>query len=148
MQHKNLGSAFSYMRRLLSKNKRLIGPQEYQHCTDVIERFWDWWHGEDSLSADALYLLLCEESDLDAKCLYDYAAYCQAEGNETLSNMWECITSILMILVRIAYQNEGAAYVPQDLENINTEKVQAFLEQIKPTTTAKELLERQKEICY
>ena len=68
MQHKNLGSAFSYMRRLLSKNKRLIGPQEYQHCTDVIERFWDWWHDEDSLSADALYLLLCEESDLDAKC--------------------------------------------------------------------------------
>lgn len=148
MQHKNLEPAFSYMRRLLDKNKRLIGPQEYQHCTGIVERFWDWWHGEDSLSADDLYLLLCEESDLGAKCLYDYAAHCQAEGNEALSNMWECIAAILMIMVRIAYQNEGAAYVPQDLENINTEKMEAFLEQIKPTTTAKELLENQKGICY
>ena len=148
MQHNNLEPAFSYMMQLIDKNKRLISPQEYEYCVDIIGRFWDWWHGKDSLSADDLYLLLCEESDLGAKCLYDFAAHCQADGNEALSNMWECIVAILMIMVRIAYQNEGAAYVPQDLENINAEKMATFLEQIKPTTTAKELLENQKGICY
>lgn len=62
--------------------------------------------------------------------------------------MWKSITTILLIMVRIAYRNEGTAYVPQDLENINAEKMDAFLEQIKPTTTAKEFLKSLKGICY
>lgn len=148
MRHTNLEPAFLYMRQLLDKNKRLIAPEEYRHCADIVERFWNWWHGEVSLSADDLYLLLCEESGLGAKCLYDYVAYCQAEGNEALSDMWESITTILLIMVRSAYRNEGTAYVPQDLENINAEKMDAFLEQIKPTTTAKEFLKSLKGICY
>lgn len=139
MWHRNLEPVFIYIRQLLERYKDFLKPNEYLHCADVINQFYRWYSDEVFFNADDLYLLICDEGDVDGKCLYDYAEY--YEESEVLTDMWECIVTVLMFMSWIAYQNEEAVYIPQDLESINIEKVESFFGKVNSTTTAKELLE-------
>lgn len=147
MRSKNLESAFLYMTQLLDEYKNLMKPSRYQHCTYIIERFYNW-YCKGSPSADNLYHLIYYKNDLDSKSIVDYAECGEVGENETIHYMWESILSILMIMIGIAYQDEGAAYIPQDIESINMGKIDAFLEKIQTKKAPKELFACLKEICH
>ena len=144
MEGKNVEAVFLYMTQLLDEYKSLIHFNEYQHCRDILKQFY---HGycEYTLSADDLYHMIYKEDEA-GKSIFDYAN--EVEAKETILDMWESILSILLVMTRMAYEIEGAAYIPEDIESIHTEKIDMFFEKVKSNKAPKELLICLKEICY
>lgn len=113
------------MQELLDKNKNQIKTTQYQVCMEIIHLFRGW-HDLGNQSADDLYSMIALKEDGEG--IFEFAE-CEDYENKEIYYMWQIILSILMIVVSIAYQNENAKYVPQDIEIINIHKVAPFLTQ-------------------
>lgn len=148
VERKTTKPLFLYMIKLLYKYKTFINFNEYKYCIDILKQFYIE-YCKCTLTADALYNALYNliyKDYKEGKSIFDYVD--EVETEETILYMWEIILLILLIIVRMAYENECIVYVPEDIECIRIEKIYNFIEQVKLNKTPKELLEHSKEICY
>lgn len=144
IERKTIKPLFLYMIKLLYKYKTFINFNEYKYCIDILKQFYIG-YCKCTLTADDLYNLIYKDYK-EGKSIFDYVD--EVETEETILYMWEIILLILLIIVRMAYENECIVYVPEDIECIRIEKIYNFIEQVKLNKTPKELLEHSKEICY
>ena len=148
MQHRNLEPVFQYLGQLLKQYKQEMDPNRYQYCAHIVHTFHQWYLYH-ALSANDLYLLLMNQENTDSISIFDCAQCSSVEECGYLYYVWNSILSILMVMVYVAYEFEGSSYIPQDIEQINPQKVDRFFEQIEKKITPKELLELHlKELCY
>lgn len=148
MQNRNLEPVFQYLEQLLAQYKQEMDPNRYEYCSHIVHTFYQWYLHR-TLSADDLYLLLMNQENTDSMSIFDCAQCHSVEECGYLYYVWNSVLSILMVVVYIAYEFEGSSYVPQDIEPINPQKIDGFLEQIEKRITPKELLEfHMKELCY
>lgn len=125
MDHKLTGSVLNYLCELLKHNRRRLPAEHYATGLSVLEQFRAW-QEERKLSAEELYMLIiCGDGD----GIFEYAESDVLPGEEEIHIVWEVVLSVLMTVVRLAFEEEGTV-CPQDVEIINPDRIGDFYRRI------------------
>ncbi|MBP2623836.1 Imm6 family immunity protein [Streptococcus oricebi] len=90
----------------------------------ALDKSWQWLESQ-SVSADELY------SDLDDGTeLHGLYIYMQMDSNEDNVLKWDNLSYALSYVVKLAYDKEGADYLPEPIENVSDEIFDLFVENL------------------
>lgn len=145
MNKEKMRAVFAYSDLLLQQYKHSINSEKYTVACNTIELFRQWNQCE-MFSADDLYSFIYKE---DADCIFQYAEY-EQDATQDIQTMWALLLCILLAVTRMAYQEEGQLYVPQDIEIIKPTEAAHFLNLlVEKQKTPRELRDYfYKQVCY
>ena len=117
-----LSAVLGYLEETLDRYREKITGEQYDTALSVIQKFNSWQEGR-VFSAEELYtLIICDDEE---ERIFDYAESGFIPGEEEIHIMWEMVLSVLMTVVRVAFEEEGLPY-QQYLECIQIEQLNSF----------------------
>lgn len=140
MEHKNR-MCLKYIKHVLNTYKDDIDHDKYLFCFNVCDEF-QRWNDDADMEADDLYCLVIGEESIA-----EYAEAVEMD-NETILYMWQAVLSIFLVLLRIAYEKENASYIPQELEIIQMDKCNDFINKLDVCMMPKDVFTYfQQQVC-
>ncbi len=122
MKAETLLAVLGYLEETLNRYREQITGEQHDNALGVIHKY-KAWQKERALSAGELYALVdCSDGE---EGIFEYAECGFLPAEEEIHIMWELTLSVLMTVVRVAYEEEGLPY-QQDVGCIRLGELDSF----------------------